>query len=66
MNYNIDKDGYYGEFGGAYIPEMLYPNVEELRNNYIKNSFDKIYYFLTNFIYIFIFSINNNGIFWYL
>lgn len=36
MNYNIDKDGYYGEFGGAYIPEMLYPNVEELRNNYLK------------------------------
>lgn len=36
MNYNIDQDGYYGEFGGAYIPEMLYPNVEELRNNYLK------------------------------
>jgi tryptophan synthase beta chain len=25
------RKGYYGEFGGAYIPEMLYPNVEELR-----------------------------------
>lgn len=28
------KNGYYGEFGGAYIPEMLYPAVEELRANY--------------------------------
>ncbi|MBP9077619.1 MAG: tryptophan synthase subunit beta, partial [Haliscomenobacter sp.] len=28
--------GYYGEFGGAFIPEMLYPNVEELRKNYLK------------------------------
>jgi len=36
MNYNINEQGYYGEFGGAYIPEMLYPNVEELRQNYLK------------------------------
>lgn len=36
MNYNIDNKGYYGEFGGAYIPEMLYPNVEELRQKYLK------------------------------
>lgn len=36
MTYNIDEKGYYGEFGGAYIPEMLYPNVEELRQNYLK------------------------------
>lgn len=35
MSYNADKMGYYGEFGGAYIPEMLYPNVEELRENYL-------------------------------
>ena len=28
------KDGYYGEFGGAYIPELLYPAVEEVRLNY--------------------------------
>lgn len=34
--YNINTKGYYGEFGGAYIPEMLYPNVEELRQNYLK------------------------------
>lgn len=36
MTYNIDEKGYYGEFGGAFIPEMLYPNVEELRQNYLK------------------------------
>ncbi|WP_452219881.1 tryptophan synthase subunit beta [Lacinutrix salivirga] len=36
MKYNINNKGYYGEFGGAYIPEMLYPNVEELRQNYLK------------------------------
>ncbi len=36
MGYNINDKGYYGEFGGAYIPEMLYPNVEELRQNYLK------------------------------
>lgn len=32
----INEKGYYGEFGGAYIPEMLHPNVEELRENYVK------------------------------
>ena len=31
----IDKKGYYGEFGGAFVPEMLYANVEELRSRYI-------------------------------
>ncbi|TCK66877.1 tryptophan synthase beta chain [Winogradskyella wandonensis] len=36
MSYNINDKGYYGEFGGAYIPEMLYPNIEELRQNYLK------------------------------
>lgn len=36
MSYHVNEKGYYGEFGGAYIPEMLYPNVEELRINYLK------------------------------
>lgn len=36
MKYTVDERGYYGKFGGAYIPEMLYPNVEELRNNYLR------------------------------
>jgi tryptophan synthase beta chain len=35
MNYSVDDRGYYGQFGGAYIPEMLYPNVEELRTRYL-------------------------------
>lgn len=35
MDYNVNDKGYYGEYGGAYIPEMLYPNVEELRLQYV-------------------------------
>jgi tryptophan synthase beta chain len=31
-----DERGYYGGFGGAFIPEMLYPNVEELRTRYLE------------------------------
>jgi len=38
MNYNVDEKGYYGDFGGAYIPEMLYPNVKELKEQYLKIS----------------------------
>ena len=33
-NFNVSQDGYYGEFGGAYIPEILHKNVESLRNAY--------------------------------
>ena len=35
-SYHADKKGYYGEFGGAFVPEMLYSNVEELRLRYLK------------------------------
>ena len=38
MKYHVDERGFYGDFGGAYIPEMLYPNIEELRQNYIRIS----------------------------
>jgi tryptophan synthase beta chain len=42
-----DEQGYYGKFGGAYIPEMLYRNVEELRTKYLEiiheSSFQKEY-----------------------
>lgn len=34
--YHVNEKGYYGDFGGAYIPEMLYPNVEELRQRYLE------------------------------
>ena len=35
ISYNVSDSGFYGEFGGAYIPEMLYANVEELRRKYL-------------------------------
>mgnify|MGYP001813670793 CR=1 FL=1 len=35
MSFPVDAKGYYGSFGGAFIPEMLYPNVEELRTSYL-------------------------------
>lgn len=34
--YGVDEQGFYGKFGGAFIPEMLWANVEELRQNYLK------------------------------
>ncbi len=50
MTYQVNEKGYYGDFGGAYIPEMLYPNVEELRSQYLdimKNeSFQKEFKYL--------------------
>jgi tryptophan synthase beta chain len=50
MSYHADARGYYGKFGGAFIPEMLYPNVEELRANYLSiindEGFRKEYYHL--------------------
>lgn len=36
MSYSVNEQGYYGSFGGAYIPEMLYPNVEELKTRYLQ------------------------------
>ena len=36
-----DENGYYGQFGGAYIPEMLYKNVEILKENYLKITNDQ-------------------------
>lgn len=40
-DYNVAPNGFYGHFGGSYIPEMLYPNVEELRQNYLEILSDK-------------------------
>ena len=39
MNYFVDEKGYFGNYGGAYIPEMLYPNVDELRKKYLSCPF---------------------------
>lgn len=34
-DYQVNDEGYYGEFGGAYVPEILYKCVEELKKNYL-------------------------------
>jgi tryptophan synthase beta chain len=54
MNQSPNERGFYGQFGGAYIPEMLYANVEELRKNYLtilnSESFQKEFrYLLKNY-----------------
>ncbi|MBS9773887.1 MAG: tryptophan synthase subunit beta [Tenacibaculum sp.] len=36
MKYQVNEKGYYGKFGGAFIPPMLQPNVKELEDNYLK------------------------------
>ena len=35
MSYLVDKKGYYGEFGGAYIPEILYATVRNMAVSFI-------------------------------
>lgn len=46
----VDENGFYGKFGGAFIPEMLHPNIEELRENYLpiinSESFQKEFQYL--------------------
>ena len=39
-NFRVSEQGYYGRFGGAFIPEMLHPNIEELRANYLTIMYD--------------------------
>ena len=50
MKYDVNKIGYYGNFGGSYIPEMLYSNIEELNKNYLSiintKSFNKNFNYL--------------------
>ena len=36
MKYKVDKKGFYGNYGGAFVPEMLFPNLDELEKNYNK------------------------------
>ncbi|WP_185860903.1 tryptophan synthase subunit beta [Blattabacterium cuenoti] len=47
MNYFVDKNGFYGEFGGAFIPEMLHSNIIELQYKYKKfitsSEYQKLY-----------------------
>jgi tryptophan synthase beta chain len=50
MNYQVNEKGYYGEFGGSWIPEMMYTNIDELKTRYLeiieseafKNEFDDL------------------------
>ena len=50
MNYTVNEKGFYGDFGGAYIPEMLHHNVNELKEQYLKiiesEEFQKEYKYL--------------------
>ncbi|MEZ5028684.1 MAG: tryptophan synthase subunit beta [Ferruginibacter sp.] len=43
--WSVNEHGYYGDFGGAFIPEMLYPNIKLLQENYLniiyRESFQK-------------------------
>lgn len=47
-----NKNGFYGDFGGAFIPEMLIPNIKDLESRYLKilesDSFKKEYHHLLN------------------
>tara|TARA_B100001057_G_scaffold290821_1_gene290844 strand:- start:2180 stop:3361 length:1182 start_codon:yes stop_codon:yes gene_type:complete len=36
MKYTVNKKGFYGNYGGAFVPEMLFPNLDELEKNYKK------------------------------
>ena len=35
-SYHADEKGYYGDFGGSFVPEMLFPNMKELQENYLQ------------------------------
>lgn len=41
MNFSVNEHGYYGNFGGAFVPEMLYPNVKELQDNYLQLMYEE-------------------------
>lgn len=49
-SFEVDKRGYYGNYGGAFVPEMLHPNVEELQEKYLEimadESFEKEFRYL--------------------
>lgn len=36
LKYTVNENGYYGDFGGSYVPEMLFSNVQYLQENYLK------------------------------
>ena len=55
MRYDVNNKGFYGDFGGSYIPEMLFSNIDELKKNYLsiveKESFKKEFnYYLSKYV----------------
>lgn len=50
MKYDVNENGFYGDYGGAFIPELLYPNIEELRSQYLsiiyEDAFQKEFHYL--------------------
>ena len=34
ISYNVNENGFYGDFGGAFVPEMMYANIDELKSKY--------------------------------
>ncbi len=42
-NWGVNEHGYYGKFGGAFIPEMLYPNVKELQEKYLEIMYEPVF-----------------------
>lgn len=47
MNYQVSKDGFYGEFGGAFIPEVLQKNIDNLQRAF--DTYSKTDEFLTQY-----------------
>lgn len=41
QSFQVDENGYYGQFGGAFIPEMLHPNIEQLRREYLNIMYEE-------------------------
>ena len=41
MSYHADQQGYYGQFGGAFVPELLHPNLVEIEQVYRKLDADR-------------------------
>ena len=50
MNYTIDNNGYYGEFGGAYVPEILHGTIDKLKEAYFEAKTDES--FLNEYHYL--------------
>jgi phosphoribosylanthranilate isomerase len=43
MSYTPDGNGFFGRFGGAFVPEMLHPNVEELQKRYPRDHRERFF-----------------------